>query len=72
LGGNCRLRTYSEWGANPLLREAKGGNPNPFYTLPDIKAAVISDKSKQQFVPLKNIYEYDLMTKAGKTYTFDF
>jgi len=72
LGGNCRLRTYSEWGANPLLREAKGGNPNPFYTLPDIKAAVISDKSKQQFVPLKKIYEYDLMTKAGKTYTFDF
>jgi alpha-L-fucosidase 2 len=72
LGGNCRLRFYSEWGANRLLKEAKGGNSNPFYTLPEIKAPVISVKANQQFVTFKKIYEYDLMTKAGKTYTLDF
>jgi alpha-L-fucosidase 2 len=54
------------------LKEAKGVNPNPLFALPEIKAPIISERAKQQFVTLKKIYEYDLVTKAGKTYTLDF
>ncbi|MDR2917984.1 MAG: glycoside hydrolase family 95 protein [Tannerella sp.] len=70
IGGNLRLRSYV-----PLkgegLKEAKGENPNPLYTQPDIKAPLVSEKiSTPQLPALYRIYEYDVQTEAGKTYRF--
>lgn len=71
LGGNCRIRVH-----DPLkglgqqsLKEAKGGNPNPFYQVADIKQPLISEKAKLNKPELKKTYLYDLPTQAGKTYT---
>ncbi|MGB3773734.1 MAG: glycoside hydrolase family 95 protein [Leeuwenhoekiella sp.] len=68
LGGNCRLRSYY-----PLegigLTEAKGGNQNSFFKIPEVKDALISDKASPNNFELKRVYEYDLPTQAGNTYT---
>ena len=68
LGGNLRIRSYV-----PLkgegLKEAKGQNPNPFFTKPEIKTPLISHELKTVQSPiLYRIYEYDLQTEKGKTY----
>ena len=64
LGGNCRIRSY--W---PLkgkgLKEAKGRNPNPFYSIPAVKSPLTNSKAPQQSLNLKKIYVYDLNTKKG-------
>lgn len=69
LGGNLRLRSYV-----PLkgegLNEATGNNPNPLYKKPAIKEPLISAKINPQIPLLYVIYEYDIMTEAGKTYRF--
>lgn len=68
-GGNLRLRSYV-----PLkgegLKEAKGMNPNPLFANPDIQAPLISEKINPQLPMLYRVYEYDIDTEAGNTYTF--
>lgn len=69
LGGNLRIRSYV-----PLegkgLKKANGSNPNPFYYSPSIKKPLVSSKLKNvQHPKLKEIYEYDIKTEAGKNYT---
>lgn len=66
LGGVIRLRSYV-----PLkgLQEAQGDCPNDLLTPADVKKPLKSPKLDVQTVPtLRKIYEYDLPTKAGKTY----
>lgn len=66
LGGNCRLRSYV-----PLkgegLKEAKGANPNSFYSVHEIKKPVINSDQKTGTPELKKVYEYDVAMKAGET-----
>lgn len=68
LGGTCRVRSYF-----PLqgegLQEAKGPNPNPFYSLPEIKKPIISPHSSQTIPSVKKVYEYDLKTVVSGVYT---
>lgn len=67
LGGNLRVRSYV-----PLtgegLREAKGENPNQYYSRPSVKQAIISDEANPKYPVLNKIFEYDLTTEPGRTY----
>jgi alpha-L-fucosidase 2 len=66
LGGNCRLRSYV-----PLkgkgLKDAKGANPNSFYSVQEIKTPVVNSDQKPGSPVLKKVYEYDVVMKAGET-----
>lgn len=69
-GGNCRLKINSPLQGNGL-KLAKGTNPNPLYSTPEIKRPVISEKAELVFdLSDKMPYTYDLKTEQGKTYTF--
>lgn len=69
-GGNLRLRSYV-----PLkgtgLKAAEGGNPNPLYHAVSIKEPLVSSKINPLFPILNKIYEYDILTVSGKTYSFE-
>ena len=69
LGGILRLRSYV-----PLkgegLRPAEGDVGNEFYTVPEIKTPLVSEKIKPQQPMLYKVYEYDIETVEGQTYTF--
>ncbi|HRS52604.1 MAG TPA: glycoside hydrolase family 95 protein [Candidatus Marinimicrobia bacterium] len=71
IGGNCRIRSYDKLMpvGNFKLEEAKGENPNPFYTIPQIKEPLISPDANIIPVELRQSYLYDFNTKAGKEYT---
>ena len=69
LGGNLRLRSYVPLKGDGL-KEVTGNNPNPLYKKPAIKEPLISEKINPQLPLLYVIYEYDIMTEAGKTYRF--
>lgn len=71
LGGNLRLRSYV-----PLhgtgLKKAEGENSNPLFYKPKNKEILISKEiEKVQYPILRKIYEYDLMTEAGKDYVIE-
>lgn len=71
VGGNLRLRSYV-----PLkgigLQEAKGENPNPLFWKATIQQPLISDKIALPQEPLLyKVYEYDLLTEPGKSYTVE-
>ncbi len=70
LGGNCRIRVYNELKAtgNFILTKAKGTNVNQLFAVADIKQPLISEKAKLNELQLKNTYEYDVSTAAGKEY----
>lgn len=71
IGGVLRLRSYV-----PLkgkgLKGARGACPNALYAPAQVKEPLRSDKLKD-FKPLtiRRVYEYDLRTKAGKSYTVE-
>ncbi|HQH55512.1 MAG TPA: glycoside hydrolase family 95 protein [Candidatus Marinimicrobia bacterium] len=71
IGGNCRIRSYDKLipMGNFKLEEAKGENPNPFYTIPQVKEPLISPDANIIPVELRKSYRYDFNTKAGKEYT---
>ena len=69
LGGNCRLRVKSPLKGAGLVK-ASGKNPNPLYTVPDIKKPIISSEAKLNKVVLPETYLYDLKTEADRSYTF--
>lgn len=70
LGGNCRIRSYSQLSVegNEKLVQAKGENSNPFYQVPNIKAPIVSPKANIKTVELKNTYLYDIRTEPGQKY----
>jgi alpha-L-fucosidase 2 len=67
LGGNCRIRSYT-----PLkgkgLKDAIGNNPNPFYTITEIKTPLNNSKVQISPLNLKKLYEYDVITKKGESF----
>ncbi|MDL2210985.1 glycoside hydrolase family 95 protein [Bacteroides sp. OttesenSCG-928-M17] len=68
-GGNLRLRSYVPL-AGKNLKEAVGENPNPFQASASIAKPILSDAASLQGLTLNRIYEYDIPTRAGKTYLF--
>jgi alpha-L-fucosidase 2 len=64
LGGNCRIRSYY-----PLkgkgLKEAKGENPNTFFTVAEIQSPLNHAENKISTSSLKKIYEYDITSQKG-------
>ena len=69
IGGTLRLRSYV-----PLqgegLQPAKGSCPNPLYAPAEVKAPLQSAELKQvELLPLRKVYEYDIMTQPGQTVT---
>ena len=71
LGGNLRLRVPNAItlvGAG-TLKEAIGTNPNPFFTVPQTAAPIISEEANLENLELKETFLYDLATEKGKTYT---
>ncbi|MGQ1786090.1 glycosyl hydrolase family 95 catalytic domain-containing protein [Saccharicrinis sp. GN24d3] len=69
LGGNCRIRSYSELTTEggKALTIAKGKNKNQFYQVPDIQEPIISKKAELKGFDLKDTYLYDIETEAGQT-----
>jgi alpha-L-fucosidase 2 len=74
LGGNARLRINNDLVRNvpSILSLAKGINTNTFYSVPQIKAPLISPEAKLHPVDVSPSKEYDLNTQAGKEYIIKF
>jgi alpha-L-fucosidase 2 len=73
LGGNLRLRSYSPLVLNDgqkNINKAEGANANPFFITPTILSPVVSDKANVKREKNRRVYEYDIPTIQGKTYTF--
>lgn len=69
IGGTIRLRSYVPLGGEGL-REAHGACPNTLLEGPDVKAPLVSKAIGKAPTPhLPAVYEYDLDTEAGHTYT---
>jgi alpha-L-fucosidase 2 len=64
IGGNCRIRSYCPLNGKGL-KEAKGLNANPLYSVSEIKAPLNHATNPLTLLPLKKIYEYDIFTQEG-------
>ena len=53
------------------LKQANGENTNPLLAPTQIKKPLISDKINPEMPLLYRVYEYDIMTEAGKEYVFE-
>ncbi|HBT85932.1 MAG TPA: hypothetical protein DEB12_08525 [Porphyromonadaceae bacterium] len=69
LGGNLRLRTYTRLLGENMVK-AEGENPNNFFKPFKTASPIISDKATLKGVSLTEVFEYDIPTRAGKTYKF--
>lgn len=70
LGGNLRLRSYVPLKGDGL-REAKGENTNVAFRRAQIKEPLVAKELNPQYPLLYKVYEYDIMTEPGKTYSFE-
>jgi len=70
LGGNLRLRSYVPLKGEGLC-EAKGENTNLVFQSAGIKEPLVAKDIHPQFPMLYKVYEYDIMTEPGKTYSFE-
>ncbi|NLR81465.1 glycosyl hydrolase family 95 catalytic domain-containing protein [Chitinophaga eiseniae] len=71
LGGNCRLRVPNALATKGLLQPATGTQTNPFYQVDAIAPPLVHGKvDTAATTALPTTIQYDLMTEAGKTYTF--
>ncbi len=70
IGGNLRLRSYIPLKGNGL-KETKGENTNSLFASAQIKAPLISSEINPEMPVLYRVYEYDIITEAGKEYTFE-
>ncbi|WP_291909867.1 glycoside hydrolase family 95 protein [Chitinophaga sp. CB10] len=70
LGGNCRIRVKQPVRI-PGAKPAAGQNNNQFYVLAMKGNTLVKDPSKLPELNLKQAFEYDLPTVAGKTYTIN-
>ena len=70
IGGTLRLRSYVPLSGNGL-KEATGACPNALYQSADIREPLKSKELKSfDLLPIKKVYEYDIETVAGQTYSF--
>jgi alpha-L-fucosidase 2 len=72
IGGTLRLRSYV-----PLkgkgLRPAQGPCPNPLYAPAEVKVLEHPHTNQPNTIkPVPRVYEYDVQTEPGKTYTFTY
>jgi alpha-L-fucosidase 2 len=72
IGGTLRLRSYV-----PLkgkgLRPAQGPCPNPLYAPAEVKVLEHPHTNQPNAIkPVPRVYEYDVQTEPGKTYTFTY
>nr|MBP6527631.1 glycoside hydrolase family 95 protein [Prevotella sp.] len=67
IGGNLRLRSYVLLTGKDL-RVANGDNSNHLYDTVLGKQPIVSSEAKLNQLEFRKIYEYDIMTKAGKEY----
>ncbi len=67
LGGNLRLRSYAPLEATGL-KKAEGKNPNILNDPIKVADPVVSQEASLKGNSLKQVYEYDLDTKAGVKY----
>ena len=65
LGGNCRVRSYVRL-TGKGIKEARGSNPNPFFSVAEIKAPIIHAKKFIQTLELKPVFEYDVVIPKGE------
>ena len=69
IGGTLRLRSYVPLTGDGL-KEAKGNCPNPLLAPAQIKEPLKSKELKNfQLLPQKKVYEYDIETVPGQTYS---
>jgi len=68
LGGNLRLRSYVPLKGEGLI-PAKGDNPNQLFEVAPVKTPLISSEITPRHPMLRQVYEYDLPTTPGNTYT---
>ncbi len=70
LGGNLRIRSYASLpqALGFKVKNARGENTNPFYSVPQIKKPLIHTDKKLPIVSLDNTYLVDVKTESGKTY----
>lgn len=71
IGGTLRLRSYCKLKGRQL-RPAKGESTNPLLQSAHIKDPLVSSEltADIQKAPIRQVYEYDIDTQAGKTYQF--
>ena len=70
IGGTLRLRSYVALQGRDL-RPAAGPCPNALLAPADIKEPLQSEELKKlALLPVRPVYEYDIDTQAGETYTF--
>jgi alpha-L-fucosidase 2 len=70
IGGTLRLRSYVPLKGKEL-RIASGPCPNELLQSAAISAPLHSTELKDfSLLPLRKVYEYDIETEAGKTYSF--
>lgn len=70
IGGNLRLRSYVPL-VGKALQEASGENSNALVNAVDVEKALVSPQASLKGNELRQVYEYDVMTEAGKKYTFE-
>lgn len=70
IGGNLRIRSYIPLKGNKL-KKAEGKNSNLLLEPLAITPPLISPKANLKGLHLKPIYEYDIVTKPGKTYRIE-
>ena len=69
LGGNLRIRTHVPLTGKELSK-AEGDNPNLLLAPADIARPIIAREASLIGISLKEIFEYDVPTLAGKKYVF--
>ena len=72
IGGTLRLRSYWKM-QGKRLRPAQGNCPNPLLQSAHIKDPLVSPEKDSTATPaaaIRQVYEYDIDTQAGKTYQF--
>ena len=70
IGGTLRLRSYVPLSGKGL-KEATGDCPNPLFAPAAIQEPLRSKELKDFIpMPLRKVYEYDIETEAGKSYSF--
>lgn len=71
LGGNLRIRTPNELkqANGAKLKNAKGANINPFFSLDETAKPVISEKANIKVPSLKETKLYDIATQKGQIIT---
>ncbi len=68
LGGNLRLRSYVPLEGKGLT-EAQGTNTNALVNPIPVATPLVSPEASLKGLDLKPVYEYDIATEAGKSYT---